>query len=375
MSRRFNISRSCVLTQLAALTLIILGLAQYCAAQPVARREYLPLGYQHDKWDTQPKDNVREYRAFTTSFDGPDDNDGDGRGNHWAVPEWVSYELRKGPDREEYEPRPSTWHTDHELYWSQVAPRDQSYVNSGYDRGHMCMRLHARRLGKNADWNTHSVLNAVPQVHEFNAGHWLSLEMLCAIWANQYDKVWVICGPIMHTSTGRRRPFDWIGEDGEVPVAIPHALFKIVIRESDDPRRPDVLAFIYENEAWLNDSSLDADHKPFLKPVREIERLTGLNFFASLSRADQNSIELTAADDIWPHVRFGAARPTEFRVGNAEIERLYQEDSAGERPATGMESPTPRTGCEVLSPCPTPRECPKRVFSKDCRLKRLFRRR
>jgi endonuclease G len=352
-------------------------------AQPVARREFLNPSYQHDRWNTQPKDQVRGFRAFTTSVDGPDDNDGDGRGDRWAVPEWVSYELRKGPTRKEYEPRPGTWHTDLELYCTRLAPRDQSYVNSGYDLGHLCMRLHARRLGQNADWNTHSVLNAVPQVHQFNAGHWLSLEMLCAAWANQYDKIWVICGPVMHTSTGRRRPWGWVGENGEVPVAIPHALFKIVVREGEDPTRPDVLAFLYENDAWLNSSSLDTDHTPYLKSVREIEQLTGLNFFASLSRADQNAIEANSAEDIWPHVLFGAPRPDGVPDENAVIERLYIEDAEAELPASSSEAPAEHIEGARQTPCsPTimkaePPSCkPKlRWWRRDCFLKRLYKRR
>ena len=36
-------------------------------------------------------------------------------------------------------------------------------------------------------------------------------------------------------------------------------------------------------------------------PVRDIERATGVNFFANLPPADQNTLELALLDELWPH--------------------------------------------------------------------------
>lgn len=311
-------------------------------AQPEPRPDPLDPTAEHDRWETQPRDTVRDFRAYIASFDGPDDNDGDGESDLWGMPEWVSYEIRSATDHKPYESRPSTWMTDRQLYEDGIAPRDQSYVRSGYDRGHMCMREIARRFGKNADWNSHDVLNAVPQVHEFNAGHWLSLEKWTGIWANTYGKVWVICGPVVVNRAGNRRSSNWIGEDGEKTVVVPQKLFKIVVKETDNPRRPDVLAFIYDNDASLGDSSLATDHAPYLVSVREIENLTGLDFFTGLSRPDQNSIETQTANHLWPgpdghdseRIRsfaLGAPDATSPVFMMAEIDRLYGADVSEER--------------------------------------------
>jgi len=269
-------------------------------AQPQARQERLDHSAQHDRWRTRPRDIVKDFRAYTTSFDGPDDNDGDGRPDLWAIPEWVSYELRAGADRPEFEPRPGSWHTVVDLYRNRVAPADQSYAHSGYDRGHLCMRQHGRRLGQNADWNTHSVLNCVPQLHSFNDGHWVGLEMLCSQWSNQFGKVWVICGPVVLNRAGNRKPTRWIGDLNEVRVAVPQHMFKIVVRESDRPDRPLVLAFVYPNDGSASDKSLDADHDRYLVSVRQIESMTGLDFFTSLPQADQKAIESDRAAAVWP---------------------------------------------------------------------------
>lgn len=363
---------------LSVVQLFLVTLPTY--SQPGPRPERRHPDYDHDAWITRPQDIVQEFRAYTTSFDGPDDNDFDGDGDTWAVPEWVAYELRRGTDRPEFEPRPSTWHTDAELYQQGIAPRDQSYVNSGYDRGHMCMRNHARRLGKNADWNSHSMLNSVPQVHEFNDGHWVSLEKLCAIWANTYGKVWVICGPIMLTSGGNRRPYEWIGMEEEKRVSVPHYLFKIVIKESDDANRPDVLAFIYENDPSLNDKSLEADHTPFLRSVNEIEELTGLDFLTALPAADQRAIEARRASSLWeiaPEERTFAANGMKA-LSDEEIQRidlLYNEEStAGENVQSDSavnRCSTKQSGSLSFNKCCThpcrSLKSRSRLFSRRCR--------
>ncbi|MBL9084521.1 MAG: DNA/RNA non-specific endonuclease [Planctomycetales bacterium] len=256
--------------------------------------------YEHDAWQTSPNDLTYEFRAFTSSFDSSDDNDGDGTPDIWAIPEWVSYEIHAGGERPEYESRPSTWMTIPELYDDGIAPRDKSYVRSGYQRGHLCTRELARRLGKNADWNSHNVLNAIPQPGAFNRGHWRGIEKWTAIWANTYGKIWVIAGPIILNQAGNARPSKWIGDRSELPVAVPQKCFKIVVKESGNRNRPDVLAFIYKNDAALDKSSLSIDHRGFLFSVRDVEAATGLDFFSGLSQSDQDAIESRKSTALWP---------------------------------------------------------------------------
>ena len=120
-------------------------------------------------------DLERKFRAYTVSFDSADD--GDGQADRWAIPHWVAYEIKEflgtlpgGPNR------PSPWLSEQGLVNQQIQAEDASYHFSqvfrnanpnhpqlGYDRGHLCMKQHAWRLGANADWNTHTTLNAVPQ--------------------------------------------------------------------------------------------------------------------------------------------------------------------------------------------------------------------
>ena len=157
------------------------------------------------------------------------------------------------------------------------------------------MKQHAWRLGANADWNTHTVLNAVPQRKDFNSGIWLDLEKKTAEWADAYGAVWIVTGPIIEEKT----PSDWLGEEGEMKIAIPDALFKIVIKESQNPNRPDVLAFIYPQEGE-NYRSGPFDHTEYLISVNGVEARTGLNFLTSLPDQDEDAIEQIIPTALWP---------------------------------------------------------------------------
>lgn len=241
--------------------------------------------YEHDKWGTMPRDIVREFRAYTVSFDGPDD------GVRYNVPEWVAYEIKPrseplsaGPDR------PYRWID------SDGSPPDESYKGSGYDRGHMCPKHHAWRLGANADWNTHTTLNACPQIPSFNRGIWVDMERLCAEWADQ-DKasVWVITGPVV-----MERGLEWIGE---IPVAIPQSFFKIIVRQ----KKPgEVVALIYphvdmgQKGPWR--------HSYYLTSVNYIELLTGLDFFTVLPDDKEEELESRVASSVWGESRYQAKK-------------------------------------------------------------------
>ena len=282
-----------------------LGLLIVLGSALAARRAGLKLieldpSYNHDRFVTKPVDIVRHFRAYTTSFDGDDDNDGDGAADRWAIPEWVAYELRATPANLGRAPRrPRSWITDEDLHTQKVAPNDASYRHSNYSREHMCMKSHAWRLGANADWNTHTVLNACPQKQTMNNGAWRALEELTGKWADTYGVVWIICGPIIFNNT----PSLWIGDQGEVPIAVLDAFFKIVVAESDTIGAPDVLAFIFpmKGDEHYGSRSPDRLLKPFLTSVDIIETLTGLDFLTDLDDETEQLTEEIVHTDFWAY--------------------------------------------------------------------------
>lgn len=289
----------------AALLIGIAGLALASGMRPIV----LDPSYNHDRFNTQPKDVIRMFRAFTVSFDGPDDDDRDGQPDMWGIPEWVAYEIRAFDSPLGNPPaRPGTWMTDPELFEEGIAPSDDSYRFSnafrrehpkdpqlGYDRGHMCMKLIAFRMGADADWNSHTLLNACPQRSVLNQGIWLDLERQTIHWAEEFRDVWIICGPIVE----HRHPTRWLGEPGERPVAIPDAFFKIVVRIEGSDKRPVVLAFIYPQEDARYSKRGPYPQEAFLVSVDEIEARTGLNFLTSLPDTLEEQVESVKAHQLW----------------------------------------------------------------------------
>ena len=158
------------------------------------------------------------------------------------------------------------------------------------------MKEHAWRLGANADWNTHTVLNAVPQRGSFNSGIWLALEDRTADWANDHGAVWIVTGPII----AGKKPGSFLGESKkrEMLIAIPDALFKIVIRETRDPKRPDVLAFRFPQQ-HVKYSQRPFDLSFFLVSVDEVEKATGLDFLTAVPDDIEEEIESSQSTKLW----------------------------------------------------------------------------
>ena len=141
-----------------------------------------------------------------------------------------------------------------------VVTRD--YSNSGYDRGHMApaadMRWSAQAMRE-----SFYMTNICPQNHNLNAGDWKALEELVRDMAEQYEHVYVCCGPIISD------PYQTIGQERK--IAVPEAFFKVILTEQDGE---------YQTEAYLMNN--EAGHKKlstYKRPLQEVENITGLQFF------------------------------------------------------------------------------------------------
>jgi len=261
--------------------------------------------YNHDRWGTSSGSITMDFRAYRSSFDDLDDDDGFGGPDALGVPEWVAYEIKQfAGECIDTHDRPGTWITDEALNDAGIMPEDSSYRTTAafrnshrawFARGHLAMKLLAERLGDDAQWNSHTFYNAVPQRQSFNAGIWLDLENLTGAWAQRFGAVWVVTGPIFVD----RHAYAHLGDPGEFPVAIPEALFKIVIKDSGTPGQPDVLAFIYP-QVGPGYSFRPFNHNRFLTTVDEIELLTGVDFLMSLPDDAESAVERQQALGLWP---------------------------------------------------------------------------
>ena len=168
------------------------------------------------------------------------------------------------------------------------------------------MKFLVERLGEDAAYNTHTVLNAVPQRPKFNQGIWQNIEFLTGAWAQTYGQIWVIQGPVFYDL----KTLAWIGDEGERKIAVPDAVFKIVIRDKTedeeakagprDKKSPEVLAFLYPQlgPGYFGPRK-DFRHERFLTTIDEIEELTGLDFKPSGDADIEKRLERRRATALW----------------------------------------------------------------------------
>ncbi len=158
------------------------------------------------------------------------------------------------------------------------------YMQSGYSRGHMCPSGD-NKWNQRAQEESFLMTNICPQNSQLNGGDWNDLEMLCRTWAKRYDRVYIVCGPILRGNTHKT-----IGRQRNRRITVPEAFYKVVLRTG---KHPAAIGFIYEN----NGSSQPMQEA--VRTVDEIERLTGHDFFSALPDDVERRIEAKADLSEW----------------------------------------------------------------------------
>ncbi|MFN7918483.1 MAG: DNA/RNA non-specific endonuclease [Bryobacteraceae bacterium] len=187
------------------------------------------------------------------------------------VPSWTAYELLPS-QLGGTSARPKHFRQDPEL---TGAARNSDYRNSGLSRGHMVP-------AEDMAWSDDSIRatfvlsNAVPQVQRANGGVWLAIENAVRRLAAQSDVVYVFTGPIFAATK-----VQYIGEG---LVAVPTHTFKVVLAIRGNEKI--MFAAIVPNAAIEH-----AAPAGFAATVDEVERLTGLDFFAALDNDEEDRLE------------------------------------------------------------------------------------
>ena len=148
------------------------------------------------------------------------------------------------------------------------------YRGSGYDRGHLCPAAD-QAWSKETMRDSFYMSNMSPQTPMFNRGIWRELEHWTREQAVAHTNIFVYTGPIFSTNHMRKTV-------GLSRVTVPEAYYKILLDESS-PRR--TIGFVLPNQASTNSYLL------YVRTVRDIESLTGLDFFSTLPREEQDKIE------------------------------------------------------------------------------------
>lgn len=185
------------------------------------------------------------------------------------TPLWAAQRLTRDSLKAAREvPRVDSFHAEETLppkHGAQLA----DYARSGYDRGHMAPA--ADMPTRQAQHESFSLANVVPQNRRNNQQLWAAIEGATRHLTNQRSELFVMTGPIFEGKQVTRL-------NGR--VFVPTHVFKAVV----DPERS-------EGAAWLAPNDESGDYQ--VVPIAELEKKAGINLFPKLpDAAKQKAMEL-----------------------------------------------------------------------------------
>jgi len=191
---------------------------------------------------------------------------------------WVAYVLTAAEVQGTIS-RSDNFQEDPEVVTGSATHED--YKGSGFDRGHLAPAADMK-WSKQAMEESFYYSNMSPQIKGFNRGIWKELEELVRDWASKYDSLYIVTGPVFSKN---------MLTIGPNKVAVPPYYYKIVL-DLTHPE-PSAIGFVMPNES----SSMEP--YKFVESIDEIERLTGLDFYASLPDDLEFKIEKTSHVNAW----------------------------------------------------------------------------
>lgn len=190
---------------------------------------------------------------------------------------WVQYRLLASEVENKVVERLKNFHKD-DLIPESLVPAD--FGRSGFDRGHM-VPAGDMRWSPGAMFDSFAMSNISPQHPQCNRKIWKYLEEQIRIWAIVEKELYVICGPIFKADS-------FALANGIIPV--PEAFYKIIY-DVTPPQK--MIAFLIPNRE--TEQSLCS----FTVTVRELEKITGYDFFSFLPKQFQEYLESTVFVSNW----------------------------------------------------------------------------
>jgi endonuclease G len=197
-------------------------------------------------------------------------------------PRWSSY--RVFPYRDVHLERPAAFKSD---LRTTARVTTGEYVRSGYDRGHLAPNYAISVCyGEEAQKETFLLSNVVPQLHPLNAGLWKDLEQrVVHRYVERYGTVWVQVGPVFKSPPTK--------QVGRLPV--PDAFWMVISEYEQERHGIRAIAYLVPHEENWRDRELTR----YVVSIRQVEALTGLDFFPKLPAATQDRLESTPAPRAW----------------------------------------------------------------------------
>ncbi len=177
--------------------------------------------------------------------------------------------------------------------WYRVQSND--YSGSGFDRGHLCPS-DDRDFSAAENAATFRLTNIIPQAPANNQGPWRELEEYARTLAARGSELYITAGPAGQGGTGTNGPKTTIGRGAA--IVVPQWTWKII---AVVPRGAATAVLPVPTRVIAiqmpNDQTVEHHHwGEYRVSVQQLEKLTGYDFFRTLPRDVQRTLE-TKVDD------------------------------------------------------------------------------
>lgn len=166
------------------------------------------------------------------------------------------------------------------------------FWSSGYDHGHICPSAD-RQYSKEANRQTFFLTNMQPQRNVFNAGVWAAMEQQVRNWnrGSFRDTLYVCKGGTIDRD-------DQISRTLTNGLIVPKYFFMALLCKNSNGYK--ALAFWIEHK----DTDYPKDNQgyyllsPYVTNIRELEALTGIDFFCNLDDETEEHVETLGVENI-----------------------------------------------------------------------------
>ncbi len=165
---------------------------------------------------------------------------------------------------------------------------DKDHWNDGYDRGHICPS-EDRVNSREANMQTFYYSNMQPQLNDFNAGVWETMEQRIRSWITssspKSDTLYVCKGGIIEGTQGKDFTYN------NRKLIVPGHFFCALLMKNAQGYK--AIGFWFEHKP-----NKDTNLGKYAVNIHELEQLTKLDFFCNLPDDIENKVESLADDSM-----------------------------------------------------------------------------
>lgn len=170
-----------------------------------------------------------------------------------------------------------------------------SFGGSGYDRGHQLPSAD-RLYSDEVNASTFYFTNLTAQNGSLNQNLWGNLEVYVRGWAQACDTLYVVTGAMIQTAENKN--IDYVEDNNGNKVAVPKLYYKVLLKYKAGQTENggySSIGFWYENRTHTASYPTAAD----AKSVKDMETLTGFDFFHNLPDDIERAIEVFCKPGDW----------------------------------------------------------------------------